>query len=147
MPPDHRPARSVRLLLAEDTRTARGGLPMLLEMEPDLKVVVRASSGDQVVHAVLTHRPDVALLDIDLPGRGGLDLAAELTAQAPDCRVVILATAGRPEYLRRALAAGAAGFLIKDGPVGELASAVRRVLTGETVVDPALAAALRRDQG
>jgi two-component system response regulator DesR len=115
-------------------------------MEPDLKVVARVSSGDEVVHTVLTHRPDVALLDIDLPGRGGLELAAELTAQAPDCRVLILATAGRPEYLRGALAAGAAGFLIKDGPVDELAAAVRRVLTGETVVDPALAAALRREQ-
>ncbi len=147
MPRDHRPARSVRLLLAEDGRAARGGLALLLELEPDLKVVARASSGDEVVRAVLTHRPDVALLDVGLPGRDGLEVTAELTAQAPDCRVLVLATAGRPEYLRRALAAGAAGFLVKDGPAGELASAVRRVLTGETVVDPALAAALRREQG
>jgi two-component system response regulator DesR len=147
MPPSHRPARSVRLLLAEDPRTSHGGLALLLEMHPDLKVVTQVSSGEEVLDAVLTRRPDVALLDVDLPGRGGPELAAELTAQAPDCRVVLLATAGRPEYMRRALAAGAAGFLVKDGPVDDLAAAVRRVLTGETVVDPALAAVLRGEPG
>lgn len=147
MPPSHRPTRSVRLLLAEDPRTAHGGLALLLEMHPDLKVVTRASSGEEVLDAVLTRRPDVALLDLDLPGRGGLDLTAELTAQVPDCRVVLLATSGRPASVRRALAAGAAGFLVKDGQADELAAAIRRVLTGETVVDPALAAALREETG
>jgi len=86
-------------------------------------------------------RPDVALLDIELPGKSGLDAAAELRDEVPDCRVLILTTFGRPGYLRRAMDAGAAGFLVKDGPVEELAQAIRKVLTGETVVDPALAAA------
>ncbi|ALO93504.1 Two-component system response regulator [Streptomyces hygroscopicus subsp. limoneus] len=110
-------------------------------MEEDIEVVAQLSSGDGIVDAVLTHRPDVALLDIELPGMSGLDAAAELRDQAPDCRVLILTTFGRPGYLRRAMEAGAAGFLVKDGPVEELAAAIRRVLTGETVVDPALATA------
>lgn len=141
MPRDHRPAKSVRVLLAEDQRMMRGALALLLGMEPDIEVVAQVAAGDVIVDAALTHRPDVALLDIELPGMSGLDAAAELRDQAPDCRVLILTTFGRPGYLRRAMDAGAAGFLVKDGPVEELASAIRRVLTGETVVDPALAAA------
>ncbi len=119
----------------------RGALALLLGMEPDIEVVAQVGTGDTIVEAVLTHRPDVALLDIELPGMSGLDAAAELREQAPGCRVLILTTFGRPGYLRRAMDAGAAGFLVKDGPVEELASAVRRVLAGETVVDPGLAAA------
>ncbi|MFK0167906.1 response regulator [Streptomyces sp. NPDC090306] len=141
MPRDHRPAKSVRVLLAEDQGMMRGALALLLGMEPDIEVVAQVSAGDAIVDAVLTHRPHVALLDIELPGRSGLDAAADLRDEAPDCRVLILTTFGRPGYLRRAMDAGAAGFLVKDGPVEELASAIRRVLTGETVVDPALAAA------
>ncbi|MET7598379.1 response regulator [Streptomyces sp. NPDC004082] len=141
MPRDHRPAKSVRVLLAEDQGMMRGALALLLGMEPDLDVVAQVGAGDQIVDAVLTHRPDVALLDIELPGMSGLDAAAELRTQAPDCRVLILTTFGRPGYLRRAMEAGAAGFLVKDGPVEELAAVIRRVLTGETVIDPALAAA------
>jgi two-component system response regulator DesR len=99
------------------------------------------AAGDAIMDAVLTHRPDVALLDIELPGKSGLDAAAELRARTPDCRVLILTTFGQPGYLRRAMEAGAAGFLVKDGPVEELAASIRRVLTGETVIDPALAAA------
>ncbi|MFE1508359.1 response regulator [Streptomyces sp. NPDC058726] len=141
MPRDHRPATSVRVLLAEDQGMMRGALALLLGMEPDIEVVAQVAAGDVIVDTALLHRPDVALLDIELPGMSGLDAAAELRAQVPDCRVLILTTFGRPGYLRRAMEAGAAGFLVKDGPVEELASAIRRVLTGETVVDPALAAA------
>lgn len=141
MPQDRRPAKSVRVLLAEDQGMMRGALALLLGMEEDMEVVAQVSAGDEIVEAALAHRPDVALLDIELPGTSGLDAAAELRAQAPDCRVLILTTFGRPGYLRRAMEAGAAGFLVKDGPVEELAAAIRRVLSGETVVDPALAAA------
>ncbi|MEU2924917.1 response regulator transcription factor [Streptomyces sp. NPDC007251] len=141
MPREHRTVKSIRVLLAEDQGMMRGALALLLGMEEDIEVVSQLGSGDGIVDAVLTHRPDVALLDIELPGISGLDAAAELREQAPDCRVLILTTFGRPGYLRRAMEAGAAGFLVKDGPVEELAAAIRRVLTGETVVDPALAAA------
>ncbi|RYJ28921.1 putative two-component system response regulator [Streptomyces sp. L-9-10] len=119
----------------------RGALALLLGMEADIEVVAQVGRGDAIVDAALTSRPDVALLDIELPGLSGLDAAAELRDEVPDCRVLILTTFGRPGYLRRAMEAGAAGFLVKDGPVEELAAAIRRVLTGETVIDPALAAA------
>lgn len=141
MPRDHRPARSIRVLLAEDQGMMRGALALLLGMEDDIDVVAQVADGDAIVGTALRTRPDVALLDIELPGRSGLDAAAELRRECPDCRVLILTTFGRPGYLRRAMEAGAAGFLVKDGPVEELAAAVRRVLAGETVVDPALAAA------
>ncbi|WP_225639051.1 response regulator transcription factor [Streptomyces solaniscabiei] len=131
----------IRVLLAEDQGMMRGALALLLGMEEDIEVVAQVSTGDAIVGAVLEHRPDVALLDIELPGLSGLDAAAVLRERAPGCRVLILTTFGRPGYLRRALEAGAAGFLVKDGPVEELAGAVRRVLGGETVVDPALATA------
>ncbi|RMB87011.1 response regulator transcription factor [Streptomyces shenzhenensis] len=141
MPQEHRPLRGIRVLLAEDPGMVRGALALLLGMEDDIEVVAQVAAGDAIVDAALLHRPDVALLDSELPGMSGLEAAAELRAQAPDCRVLILTTFGRPGQLRRAMAAGAAGFLVKDGPVEELAVAIRRVLTGETVVDPALAAA------
>ncbi|MGW5033095.1 response regulator [Streptomyces nigra] len=141
MPPDRRPGKHIRVLLAEDQGMMRGALALLLGMEPDIEVVAQVAAGDAIVDAAQTHRPDVALLDIELPGLSGLDAAAELREQVPDCRVLILTTFARPGYLRRAMEAGAAGFLVKDGPVEELAVAVRRVLTGETVIDPALAAA------
>lgn len=119
----------------------RGALALLLDLEDDMEVVAQVGRGDEIVAAALDKRPDVALLDIELPGCSGLDAAAALHAECPDCRVLILTTFGRPGYLRRAMEAGAAGFLVKDGPVEELAAAIRRVLAGETVVDPVLAAA------
>jgi two-component system response regulator DesR len=134
-------AHPVRVLLAEDQGMMRGALALLLGMEEDIEVVAQVAAGDEIVPAALTHRPDIALLDIELPGLSGLDAAAELRERVPGCRVLILTTFGRPGYLRRAMEAGAAGFLVKDGPVEELAGAIRRVLAGETVVDPALAAA------
>ncbi|MFZ3570849.1 response regulator transcription factor [Streptomyces sp. BH097] len=141
MPQDHRPAKCIRVLLAEDQGMMRGALALLLGLESDLEVVAQVARGDAIVDTALEQRPDVALLDIELPGLSGLDAAAELREQVPDCRVLILTTFGRPGYLRRAMEAGAAGFLVKDGPVEELAEAIRTVLRGETVVDPALAAA------
>ncbi|MFI6013986.1 response regulator [Streptomyces sp. NPDC051243] len=139
MPRDHRPAKSIRVLLAEDQGMTHGALALLLGMEPDIEVVVQVSAGEAIVDAALAYRPDVALLDVELPGRSGLDAAAELRDQAPDCRVLVLTTHSRPGLLRRAMDAGAAGFLVRDAPVEELATAIRRVITGETVIDPALA--------
>ncbi|MFG3722239.1 response regulator [Streptomyces massasporeus] len=133
--------RPIRVLLAEDQGMMRGALALLLGMEDDIEVVAQVAAGDAILDAALAHRPDVALLDIELPGRSGLDAAADLRDRVPGCRVLILTTFGRPGYLRRAMEAGATGFLVKDGPVEELAAAVRRVLAGETVVDPALATA------
>ncbi|MFF0202741.1 DNA-binding response regulator [Streptomyces sp. NPDC005017] len=141
MPREYRPARSVRVLLAEDHGMRRGALAVLLGMEPDLDVVAQVAGGDAIVDAALVHRPDVALVDIELPGMSGLDAAAALRDEVPDCRVLILATFAGPDRLRLALEAGAAGFLVKDGPLEDLTAAIRRVLTGETVIDPALATA------
>ena len=118
----------------------RGALASLLGLEPDIEVVGQASRGDEVVGLALTVRPDVALLDIEMPGQSGLDAAAELGRALPDCRILILTTFGRPGYLRRAMEEGAAGFLLKDAPASELAAAIRRAVAGERVVDPGLAA-------
>ncbi|WP_405580932.1 response regulator [Streptomyces sp. NBC_01190] len=133
--------RGIRLLLAEDQGMMRGALALLLGLEDDIQVVAQVAAGDRIVPEALATRPDIALLDIELPGRSGLDAAAELRDLLPSCKVLILTTFGRPGYLRRAMEAGAAGFLVKDGPVEELADSVRRVLRGERVIDPALAAA------
>ena len=133
--------KSTRVLLAEDQGMMRGALALLLDLEDDIEVVAQVSAGDRIVDEALAARPDIALLDIELPGRSGLDAAAELRQRLPSCQVLILTTFGRPGYLRRAMEAGAAGFLVKDGPVEELADAIRRVLRGERVIDPALAAA------
>ncbi|MFI6482371.1 response regulator transcription factor [Nonomuraea sp. NPDC050663] len=131
----------IRVLLAEDQGMMRGALALLLGLEPDIEIVAQIAAGDEVLDAALAERPDVALLDIEMPGRSGLDVAADLRDRLPSCQVLILTTFGRPGYLRRAMEAGAAGFLVKDGPVEELAQAVRKVLAGEKVIDPALAAA------
>nr|WP_277608077.1 response regulator transcription factor [Streptomyces boncukensis] len=131
-------------MLAEDQGMMRGALALLLGLEDDMEVVAQVAAGDTIVPAAVETEPDIALLDIELPGCSGLDAAAELRARLPSCRVLILTTFGRPGYLRRAMAAGAAGFLVKDRPVEELAGAIRRVLAGEQVIDPALAAAALR---
>jgi two-component system response regulator DesR len=131
----------IKLLLAEDQGMMRGALALLLDLEEDMEVVAQVPAGDQIVDAALAARPDVALLDIELPGRSGLDAAADLRDRLPSCKVLIVTTFGRPGYLRRAMEAGASGFLVKDGPVEDLAAAVRRVLAGERVIDPGLAAA------
>ncbi|WP_330333901.1 response regulator transcription factor [Streptomyces sp. NBC_00536] len=131
----------IKVLLAEDQGMMRGALALLLGLEEDIEVVAQVAAGDEILPVALASRPDVALLDIELPGLSGLDAAVELRARCPGTRVLILTTFGRPGYLRRAMEAGAGGFLVKDGPVEELAAAIRRVLAGETVIDPALAAA------
>jgi two-component system response regulator DesR len=131
----------IRVLLAEDQGMMRGALALLLDLEPDLEVVAQVATGDEIVPAAERTRPDVALLDIEMPGGDGIAAAAQLRRRLPGCRVLILTTFGRPGYLRRAMEAGASGFLVKDGPVEELAAAVRRVHAGVRVVDPALAAA------
>jgi two-component system response regulator DesR len=132
---------TIRVLLAEDQGMMRGALALLLGLEPDLEVVAQVATGDQIVPVALRVRPDVALLDIEMPGGDGITATARLRRQLPGCAVLILTTFGRPGYLRRAMEAGASGFLVKDGPVEELAAAVRRVHAGDRVVDPALAAA------
>ncbi|GAA2361636.1 response regulator transcription factor [Dactylosporangium salmoneum] len=132
---------TIRVLLAEDQGMMRGALALLLGLEEDLEVVAEVATGDAVVAAALEARPDVALLDIEMPGGDGITATAELRRRLPGCRVLILTTFGRPGYLRRAMEAGASGFLVKDGPVEALAAAIRRILAGERVVDPELAAA------
>jgi two-component system response regulator DesR len=130
-----------RVLIAEDQAMMRGALAVLLGLEDDLEVVAQVSAGDEVVPAALRSHPDVALLDIELPRLSGLDAAVSLRDAVPSCDVMIVTTFGRPGYLRRALEAGARAYLVKDGPVEGLADAIRRVRSGETVVDPTLAAA------
>jgi two-component system response regulator DesR len=130
----------IRLLLADDQAMVRGALAALLGLEPDLEVVAEVGRGDEVVEAVLSSRAQVALLDVEMPGMDGLAAAGELKKKAPACRVLIVTTFGRPGYLRRAMEAGASGFVVKDTPARQLADAVRRVHQGLRVVDPALAA-------
>ncbi|WP_026412239.1 response regulator [Actinomadura oligospora] len=138
----------IRVMLAEDQRMVRGALATLLGLEDDLEVVAEASGGVEAVLLAQRERPDVALLDIELPGKDGPAAAAEIRAAVPSCRVMILTTFGRPGYLCRAMEAGASAFLVKDGPGRELADAIRRVVAGERVIDPNLAAsALDPDAG
>ena len=129
----------IRVLLAEDQAMVRGAMAALLSLEPDIEVVAEVARGDEIVTAATAARPDVALLDIELPGEDGLAAAAKLSAAVPECRVVMVTTFGRGGYLRQAMANGAVGFLLKDAPAAELAGAIRRVMAGERVVDPALA--------
>jgi two-component system, NarL family, response regulator DesR len=130
----------IRILLAEDQGMVRDALARLLDLEPDFTVVAQAARGDEVVPRALESAPDIALLDVEMPGGNGLEAATELRATLPACSVLILTTFGRPGYLRRAMEAGASGFMVKDGPIDELAAAIRKVVAGETSIDPALAA-------
>jgi two-component system, NarL family, response regulator DesR len=130
----------IRVLLAEDQGMVRGALAALLSLEDDFEIVAEADNGVAAVERALAARPDVALLDIEMPGKDGLEVAAELRERLPACRVIILTTFGRPGFLRRAMESGAVGFLVKDAPSAQLAVAIRRVVAGERVVDPALAA-------
>jgi two-component system response regulator DesR len=130
----------IRLLLAEDQELLRTALAALLGLQADFEVVATVGRGDEVVAAAKAHHPDVALLDIEMPGLDGLAAAAVLAQEVPECRSLILTTFGRPGYLRRAMQAGCYGFVVKDAPPEALANAIRRVAAGEHVVDPALAA-------
>jgi two-component system, NarL family, response regulator DesR len=131
----------IRLLVADDQALVRGALAALLDLETDLEVVAQVGRGDEVVEAARAAAPDIALLDIEMPGMTGLEAARELLDALPAVRVLILTTFGRPGYLRRAMEGGASGFLLKDAPASELAAAIRRVVAGERIVDPGLAAA------
>jgi len=132
---------TIRLLLADDQELIRRALAVVLDLEDDFEVVASVGRGDEVAAAARTHQPDVALLDIEMPGIDGLAAAAVLAQEVPHCRSVILTTFGRPGYLRRAMESGAYGFVVKDSAPEQLADAIRRVAAGERVVDPALAAA------
>jgi two-component system, NarL family, response regulator DesR len=131
----------IRLLLADDQDLIRSALAVMLGLEEDFEVVATVGRGDEVVDAAREQHPDVALLDIEMPGIDGLAAAGVLAQEVPDCRSLILTTFGRPGYLRRAMEAGASGFIVKDSPPERLADAIRRVAAGQRVVDPELAAA------
>jgi two-component system, NarL family, response regulator DesR len=131
----------IRVLIAEDQAMVRGALASLLGLEQDIEVVAEVDRGDRVLAAASRTRPDVALLDIEMPGLDGISVAGELARELPETRSLILTTFGRPGYMRRALATGAGGFLLKDAPAGELAAAIRAVAAGRSAVDPTLAAA------
>ncbi|MGE7385535.1 response regulator [Streptomyces sp. NPDC004126] len=131
----------IRILLAEDQSMVREALAALLGLEPDIEVLAQVARGDEVVAAARSHDVNVALLDIEMPGMTGIEAAAQLRAALPALKIVVLTTFGRPGYLRRAMEAGASAFLVKDAPAAQLADAVRKVLAGERVIDPTLAAA------
>ncbi|MFB4315778.1 response regulator [Actinomadura sp. 21ATH] len=130
----------IRILLADDEHLIRGAVAALLNLEPDLQVVAEVGRGDEVAAAVAEHAPDVAVLDIDMPGADGLTVAERLDAANAPCAICILTSFGRPGYLRRAMAAGVRGFVAKDAPTEELAAAIRKVHTGGRYLDAELAA-------
>jgi two-component system response regulator DesR len=130
----------IRLLLADDQELIRSAFAALLALQEDFEVVAAVGRGDEVVDAARAHRPNVALLDIEMPGLDGLAAAGVLAQEVPECRSLILTTFGRPGYLQRAMESGAWGFVVKDSPPERLADAIRRVAAGERVVDPVLAA-------
>lgn len=130
----------IRVLIAEDQAMVRGALASLLSLEDDIEVVAEVERGDRVLEAARRTAPDVALLDIELPGRDGIALVADLRRELPGIRTLILTTFGRPGYLQRAVENGADGFLLKDAPAGRLADAIRTIVAGGRVIDADLAA-------
>ena len=145
MTPDRAAGRPVRLLLAEDQAMIREALAALLSFEGDMEVVAQVGRGDEVLAAARRTHPDVAVLDIEMPGMDGLTAAAALKKHHPDTKIVILTTFGRPGFLRRAMESGVSAFLVKDSPADKLTQTIRRVLNGERVIDPDLAAAALAD--
>jgi two-component system, NarL family, response regulator DesR len=131
----------IRVLLAEDQGMVRGAIAALLSLESDIEVVAEVGRGDEAIASAMRVRPDVALLDIEMPGQDGLAVARTLRQQLPSCRSLILTTYARPGFFQRAMESGAFGFLLKDAPARELAAAIRRCAAGERVIDPGLAAA------
>ena len=131
----------IRVLIAEDQGMVRGALKALLAMEGDIEIVAETDRADEVLPLASRTKPDVALLDIEMPGGDGIMAAGQLRSELPSCRTLILTTFGRPGFLRRAMESGASGFMLKDAPAHELALAIRRTMAGERVIDPGLAAA------
>jgi len=131
----------IRVLIAEDQAMIREALAALLSFEDDIEVVAQVGRGDEVTASALASKPDVALLDIEMPGMDGLTAAATLRATLPGTRIVILTTFGRPGYMRRAMESGVSGFILKDSPADKLAETIRQVRDGKRVIDPELAAA------
>ena len=129
----------IRVMLADDQAMVRGALAALLALETDIEVVAQVGNGDDVLPVALEHRPDVVLMDVDMPGTDGLSATARLLERLPATKVLIVTTFGRPGYLSRALEAGASGFLVKDTPPQELAEAIRKIAAGLRVIDPTLA--------
>jgi len=129
----------IRLIIAEDVPMLRGALVALLELEQDLSVVAEVGNGNDILPTALEHRPDVAVIDVDLPGTDGLSAAAKLRSCLPSCRVLIITSLGNPAALRRALAAQVDGYVLKDALPSELAQAIRKVAAGQRVIDPQLA--------
>ncbi|MFD8494174.1 DNA-binding response regulator [Amycolatopsis sp. NPDC059657] len=137
----------IKVLLAEDMNLVRGALVAMLSLEDDIEVVAEVSRGDEILAAAQRSTPDVAVLDIELPGLDGLSAAEQITGALPDCRTIMLTALGNPGNLRRALEASVRGFLIKDAPVGDLAAAIRKVYGGGWAITPELvAAALERGE-
>jgi two-component system response regulator DesR len=136
---------TIHIMIAEDQAMVRQALVALLGLESDIEVVAQAGTGDEALAMARKHQPEVAVLDIEMPGRSGIEVARQLRQDDFAGQVVIVTTFGRPGYLRAAMAAGASGFLLKDAPAAQLADAIRRVTKGERVVDPALAAAALAD--
>ena len=134
----------MRVLLAEDQAMMSGALAVLLGLEPDIEVVAQVADGAEILPTALKTQPDLALLDIELPHVSGIDAAAQLARELPECKVVMVTTFARPAYLQRAISAGAVGFLVKDGPADGLADSLRRAMAGHTVIDPELAGAALR---
>lgn len=132
----------IKVLLADDEALIRDAVATLLDLEPDLTIVAQASNGRQAIDQALDHRPDVAVIDLDMPELDGMSVSSELARALPSCRVIILTGRGRPAHLQRALRAGASGFVTKGASAGALAQAIRRVAEGARYVDPELAAEL-----
>ena len=131
----------IRVLVAEDMHLIRGALVALLQLEDDLEVVAELDRGDQILDTALRTRPDVAVVDIDLPGLDGLTAAAQLHQRLPECRTLVLTGLSQPGHLLRALKVHVRGFIVKDAPAQTLADGIRRVAGGERVIDPELVAA------
>lgn len=137
----------LRVMIAEDTGILRETLSALLGLQDDMEVVAEVASGDAVVPSALRHRPDVAVVDVDLPGVDGLTATADLRDVVPACQILILTGIARPGNLRTALAAGATGFLLKDTSAADLVTAIRRVAVGERVIDATMAASALQQPG
>lgn len=136
----------LRILLAEDVHMVRGALVALLQLQPDFQVVAQVERGDEVLQATLENKPDVAIIDIDMPGMDGLSAAALVQERLPSCRTLMLTGIDKPGTLRRCLQVGVAGLMLKNEPPGSLAKAVRDVAAGQRVIDPQIALAALAEQ-